>query len=518
MNMADNHHSYRLARPPGYQGARLSAGDQAEDEKLATGITSKNKRYRTPLEDFLSEQRRYWPKFVLVDGENDDGKFQRLSAIKLSNAISETLGEVEEVSRTKSGSLLLHLSNRDQLSKLENLDELAGVPVKVTPHRNLNSCRGVISSYESHKSKDAELDDWFKSRGIPFFRRLGNRTGDKETLLLTFQGTELPKVVKIGFERCRVRPYIPNPLRCFRCQKFNHLGKDCRGVARCANCGSKDHTSSRDNLCSEAPRCVNCGEDHPSFVRSCPFWAFEKKVKEICVTKKVTPRQARRLAEDLQGLPTYANVTRIGNSPGVSPRSSPRERVQLDHNHTYSKYAKTDSSQQTKSSTGRSSGAQSHEENNPVLDNISTSSLETIQSTPVSQHASGISPDEVLANQTKTGGPPGSPARFPSSGTSSSTSVLTSPRTGDKNQPTSSKVSSIQSGTGDSWRTVTSGKRKKSPKLHSNPRIGEGATSSSSGTPAKKTKGATLSVVAPLRGLASRFSGQKIQQKADAKK
>ena len=106
--------------------------------------TPRKKRHKPQtLEDFLQEQKRYWPNFSLVDGKDEDDKFQRLSAIKLSEATSQTLGEVEDVSRLRQGSLLLHLSNREQKAKLENLEELAGVPVKVTQHKNLNSCKGV---------------------------------------------------------------------------------------------------------------------------------------------------------------------------------------------------------------------------------------------------------------------------------------------------------------------------------------------------------------------------------------
>ncbi|GFX07142.1 hypothetical protein TNCV_4268941 [Trichonephila clavipes] len=42
-------------------------------------------------------------------------------------------------------------------------------------------------------------------------------------MILTFNNPNLPATVKAGYLNCKIRPYVPNPLRCFKCQRFDTL-------------------------------------------------------------------------------------------------------------------------------------------------------------------------------------------------------------------------------------------------------------------------------------------------------
>ncbi|GFX13664.1 probable RNA-directed DNA polymerase from transposon X-element [Trichonephila clavipes] len=55
-------------------------------------------------------------------------------------------------------------------------------------------------------------------------------------LILTFSTPDLPQTVKMAYIRCPVRPYIPNLLRCFQCQRFGHSKTFCRGQPTCSRC------------------------------------------------------------------------------------------------------------------------------------------------------------------------------------------------------------------------------------------------------------------------------------------
>ena len=59
--------------------------------------------------------------------------------------------------------------------------------------------------------------------------------------VLTIKGQNIPKKIKIGYLKKETRPYIPNPQRCFQCQKFVHTKKSCKGKAVCAGCGEEGH-------------------------------------------------------------------------------------------------------------------------------------------------------------------------------------------------------------------------------------------------------------------------------------
>ncbi|GFU66286.1 uncharacterized protein TNCV_464661 [Trichonephila clavipes] len=51
----------------------------------------------------------------------------------------------------------------------------------------------------------------------------------------------LPQTIKAGYLNCKIRPYIPNHLRCFKCQKFGHSQTACGGQLTCSRCASVGH-------------------------------------------------------------------------------------------------------------------------------------------------------------------------------------------------------------------------------------------------------------------------------------
>jgi len=353
MNMSDSTISDRLARRPGEQGARPSAVDQAGVEKLASG-SRLSKRFRSSsdeadISNIYSSTLTPWPKFLVVTGRDEE--FSRLSAITICRTLKDSIGSVEDTRRLKSTSLLVQVAHKDQSEKLREMRTFAGAPVKVEPHRFFNSCKGVVTSHESSRCSDDELRDWLDDYNVIHIHRQNTRH-TPQLITLTFDGTVLPDKISIGFEWCRVRPYIPNPKRCYNCQRFGHFSGSCRAKAVCANCGSREHTHSRDSPCKNLSHCTNCGGEAPAYHRGCPKWQLEKEILKLKTMKDISFPQARRIAEQAAGA-SYASVLSQTAGPSSTPRSSPRRRVQLDPN---VKYSKTDQSAKTLESQSLPSG------------------------------------------------------------------------------------------------------------------------------------------------------------------
>ncbi|XP_055924596.1 uncharacterized protein LOC129956690 [Argiope bruennichi] len=104
-----------------------------------------------------------------------------------------------------------------------------------------------------------------------------------------------------------VRPYFPNPLRCFKCQRFGHSQDSCRGTLICARCAEAGHDSS---ACTKPEKCVNCKDSHTSFSRSCSAWKFEKEVIAEKVKKDISYIEARQIVKSRTPPPgvSYASV------------------------------------------------------------------------------------------------------------------------------------------------------------------------------------------------------------------
>ena len=106
---------------------------------------------------------------------------------------------------------------------LNKLDNLAGCPVTASPHRTLNTCKGVIRCWPLVDCDKEEILDELQSQGVTDIYNIltkddsGSRC-NTNTFIITFKAASVPKHIKIGYRYLRV----PVELRCFNCQKFGH--------------------------------------------------------------------------------------------------------------------------------------------------------------------------------------------------------------------------------------------------------------------------------------------------------
>ncbi|CAN8031289.1 unnamed protein product [Ixodes persulcatus] len=249
-----------------------------------------------------------------------------------------------------SGDLLIEIKTSEQSTALLSLNSVSDYKVTVTPHRTLNKVKGVISEDDLLESTKDELVDGLSDQGVVAAKRISLRREGKEIntkhVILTFELSKIPESIKAGYLNCRVRPYVPNPRRCFHCQRFGHSAQSCRGKTTCAKCGQNDHPS--DN-CANPPHCINCGEPHAAYSRSCKKWKEEKEVITLKVKENVSFPEARKRLSFLQK-GSFATVTRplsvspktsVGTqvcpkdlaappTPPAPPRSAPRPRLSLE--------------------------------------------------------------------------------------------------------------------------------------------------------------------------------------------
>ncbi|CAN8028736.1 unnamed protein product [Ixodes persulcatus] len=201
----------------------------------------------------------------------------KLSLFLVSKALESIVGKNFSAKKMTSGDSLVEIKTSEQSTALLSLNSVSDYKVTVTPHRTLNTVKGVISEDDLLESTEDELIDGLSDQGVVAAKRIsfhgeGQYINTKH-VILTFELSKVPESIKAGYLNCRVRPYVPNPRRCFHCQRFGHSAQSCRGKTTCAKCGQNDHPS--DN-CANPPHCVNCGEPHAAYSRSCKKWKEEK--------------------------------------------------------------------------------------------------------------------------------------------------------------------------------------------------------------------------------------------------
>ena len=97
---------------------------------------------------------------------------------------------------------------------------------KLIEHKSLNSSKGIIINKILKEESEKNILDYLIPQGVTHVKRFkirkNNELVNTNTLLLTFNTVVTPKTLKIFYEIIPVDLYVPNPLRCFNCQKFGH--------------------------------------------------------------------------------------------------------------------------------------------------------------------------------------------------------------------------------------------------------------------------------------------------------
>lgn len=237
-------------------------------------------------------------RFYII--KRQEGTFSEISPFFIHKMLHSLVGEIKCVKKLRSGDLFIEVQNSTQAQNIEKLTNFGNIPVHVSPHRTLNSSRGVISEQDLLFVTESEILENLRDQNIINVSRINIRKDNKiiptKHIILTFDTPNLPQSIKAGYLNCPVRPYIPNPLWCFQCQRFGHSKASCRGAITCARCSSPGHES--DN-CTAPARCVNCGKDHPSYFKSCEKWKTEKEIQTIRTKQKISYPEAKKIVLSL---------------------------------------------------------------------------------------------------------------------------------------------------------------------------------------------------------------------------
>ncbi|GFT10091.1 uncharacterized protein TNCV_1115321 [Trichonephila clavipes] len=129
-------------------------------------------------------------------------------------------------------------------------------------------------------------------------------------LIITFSSPTLPQTIKVGYLNCKIRPYIPNLLRCFKCQRFGHSQTSCRGQFTCSRCASVGHASTD---CILELKCINCSQAHSANSKLCSKWRTEKGIQVIKTNKNISYPEARKLIIP-QKSQTYAQFAKTSTA------------------------------------------------------------------------------------------------------------------------------------------------------------------------------------------------------------
>ncbi len=268
-----------------------------------------------------------WPRFLVIEDKNPEetalGGLTPFAVTKYTQALIGTVGQIKKL---RSGSLLVEATTKNQSKRIQQLTQFANISVKVSPHNSLNKRKGVIRCADFKGMTEGDLQKELEREGITEVKRITIfRDGKKEntnTFILSFGTPNLPKFINAGYLRLPVSTYIPNPLRCFKCQRYGHHQTKCRGKMTCQRCSEEGHDNKE---CHGPLLCKNCKGSHPANSKTCPTWIKEKEIIKIKTERNIPFPEARRLCElrNAAGPVTYARAAAASsaNKPTASTKT-----------------------------------------------------------------------------------------------------------------------------------------------------------------------------------------------------
>ena len=233
-------------------------------------MTSTNyKRQRPDSDDDIDPSTIFrtqdtFPKFLIIESQDKEKPVASLSPFVIEKQIESLIGTPKSVKKLKNGTLLVETSRKTQTENLMKVTQFFNLPVEVTQHKTLNSSKGIIRDRNLKGESEENIKEYLENQGVTNVKRFKVKKGqdyvNTNTILLTFNTVVPPKSLKIFFQIIPVELYVPNPLRCYNCQKFGHHEDKCPvdPGSVCERCGMGDHNH-HTNHCENEIKCVNCG-------------------------------------------------------------------------------------------------------------------------------------------------------------------------------------------------------------------------------------------------------------------
>ena len=291
-------------------------------------LTEENKKRKLnsvpDSDDDSTSTIRSFAKFLVVEPVDRDVPI-KFSIFAIHKFASCAIGAVVSAKLLRSGDILVEVASRAQYDCAMALTMWVDVPVKVSEHRRLNTSRGIIRCRDLRDCSDDEILEALQPGGVTAIKRISiSRNGKSEltnTMILTFKFPTPPKKIKVAYMSIPVELYIPNPLRCYKCQKYGHSQTACSRTPVCARCSKPGHD---DKDCRDNEHCINCNGDHPAFSRDCPEWRRQRDITRLKFEKNVSFAEAQQLLKQSQSTPT------VGKSYASAARSAQTISTQTD--------------------------------------------------------------------------------------------------------------------------------------------------------------------------------------------
>lgn len=185
------------------------------------------------------------PIFLLMTrtGINENHGLSNVSPFLIQKSIDCIATRVKMCKKLRNGTILIECFNGKQADKIIKMKSLStNIFVNVEEHNSMNKSKGTIYTHDIKCLSDAEILVELKSQNpsIVEIKRVKKRNPETKALtnedmglyIITFNTSELPEKILLGYQSVEVRAFIPYPIRCFKCFSFGHVNEKCTVIEK----------------------------------------------------------------------------------------------------------------------------------------------------------------------------------------------------------------------------------------------------------------------------------------------
>ena len=177
---------------------------------------------------------------IFAKGKNTN--ITKQNRIKIQAELNGVVGRRIQVN--KSGdSLRIGCVNEAERRKIKSKATIADFEVTYSdPYKKDKNEERIKKGIIFQVDPDFSEEEVCEEIGAKSVKRIIKKIGGKEIktaqMLVIFE-QELPKQVMIGWRRHRVEIFIPDPIRCYQCQRYGHKASACNGYEKCSICSNR---------------------------------------------------------------------------------------------------------------------------------------------------------------------------------------------------------------------------------------------------------------------------------------
>lgn len=256
---------------------RLSnSADEQQNQEPYNQQTNRNEQpcHQLPTNNLPPTK---FPAF-LIQGEGDPETYFD-TAYELTRKLETERPHLKIRAESAGGKTILIPMDQQTYDELNNNPLIDGQPVpiqKIDPQTTTRKL--ILQGYPQNFSMRAVLAH---AQVVEATRCNINGIPTKQ-ILITLRGP-IPTYIDLKtWGTYSLRPYTPEPLRCFNCQNFGHHQSKCYRPTTCGICSGR-HNSRQciDKLKAKqsvTPKCPNCSRKHHAWNKACP--ARKSKVQQ----------------------------------------------------------------------------------------------------------------------------------------------------------------------------------------------------------------------------------------------